>query len=192
MRRLTALLLLLVMFIAITASAQDVQQTPPQRRAIPALNLTEAQKEKIADLRYEWQKERTMIQADRRLAQLELNKLMKDPNASESQLEGLMDKVSDHANKLRLGQRSLNMSIRNELTPEQQKIWDNRNSRRMNLKKRAAGLRSARRPIKGGIMNDRIRMRRDFDRPGVRDMRVNPRTFRNRFWRDDLSDEAIY
>lgn len=192
MRRLAALLMLLVMFMAVTASAQGVQQKPPQRMGYQALNLTEEQQDKVADLRFEWQKERTMIQADRRLAQLDLDKLMADPNASESQLKDLLDKVSNHSNKLILGQRALHMAIRNELTPEQQKIWDDMNTRRMNVNRRPEGLRNARRPMRGGTMDDRMQMHRDFGRQGLQDMRLNPRSFRERFWRDDFSDETIY
>jgi len=199
----TGLCMLAVAFLM--SSTGYAQEPPPpaqkqQEQAAKQLVLTSEQKEKIQNLRLEWQKTQVMIQADRKVASLELQSLLKDKNAAESKIQAQMEKVSQQDIKLKMGAIKLQNSIKSVLTPEQQKLFKNRqaaqNLRGRNFNRRGhAHARmfnrhrgTERTTVRGGAVNRQVRSRRQFTTPrGTVDMNAR---FRIRFNRDAVAPRA--
>ncbi len=190
MKRLTITSLALVVLIAAAVSAQ-VPAAPMQGKAFAEqLALTQEQKDRISSIRSEWQKEKIMIQADMKLANLELRELMRNRETSENDLKSKMEKVSDHRITLRLGQRKVRNAVRDVLTPEQQELLDNRPHRRaFNSRKRDGRMNRGM-----GRMGD-MRMNRGYGRQHFRGNKgydnFNPSGGKMRFrgWDDEFIPE---
>jgi Spy/CpxP family protein refolding chaperone len=89
------------------------------RDRMAELNLSDDQKERIASVREEHQRERIQSQADLRLARLEFRKLTRAENPDQDAIEDQIDRMASiraEMMKSRVGQR---LEVREILTPEQ-------------------------------------------------------------------------
>ena len=89
------------------------------RDRMAELNLSENQRERIAEVRESHQRERIQSQADLKLARLELRKLMRAEDPDQDAIDDQIDRMSSiraEMMKSRVGQR---LEVREILTPEQ-------------------------------------------------------------------------
>lgn len=185
---LTIALMILAVSVVSAQQPRMQQRFQQKERPIEQLNLTDEQKEQIGELRTEWQKEQIQLNADLRVARLDLKNLFADPEASDSQIRSMMESVSDQQINLRLKQRSHRMAVRNILTPDQQKIWDDlRENRRLRggamLKGR--GMRGMRgQGMHRGMLRQGMRR---FDGAGPGMMQGRGRNFRG-WWDEEIEE----
>lgn len=103
------------------------------------LNLTEKQQAKMAELRLALQKEllplRTELQG--KTAELQLLKTEASPNFNK--IDQVIDQIEKIRSKIQKARTRHQMSIRNILTPEQQKLWDSRMLRQAGHRRMMAG-----------------------------------------------------
>lgn len=90
------------------------------------LKFTPEQQKKITELREEWNKQRIRIEADKKIAQIELNQLLRDSTSTEAKIKAQLDKIAQSDVSLRLGGIKLDRSIEKLLTPEQKEIYNRR------------------------------------------------------------------
>jgi hypothetical protein len=154
--------------------AQENEETQSQEK----LTLSKDQRDKIQKFRIEWEKQKINIQADHKIARIELQELLKDENAAESKLKIQMEKVAGFDIQMKLGQRKLQKNINGVYTPEQlalRKAIQNRTARRGNALTRNMQLRGKRGAVLRGRGNTGIRgrgMNRDAVRGrGIRGVR---------------------
>jgi len=123
MRRILTILLAVIFVLSSVALAQDRRmmmrqvQTPPEQPE----QLTAEQKEEIQKLQQEWNKKKIQIEADRKIAQIEFQELMKDGSATESQIRSQLEKNAALDVGLKLGGIMLQKSLQELMTPEQWK-----------------------------------------------------------------------
>jgi Spy/CpxP family protein refolding chaperone len=92
-----------------------------EKLVIKAEPLTPEQRKQIQELREEWQKQRVKIEADNKVAHIELNQILRDSTATESAIKSQLEKIAQNDVALKLGEIKLNRAINDLLTPEQRK-----------------------------------------------------------------------
>jgi len=124
----TAIILLAIPALVLAGPRKKMKNHPmPGKRMdmCEQLNLTEDQQEKMHDLKVAHQKEMVPLQADLKLAHLELEELIRDGNTSKK-LDAAINKV----NVLKASQFEKQIKHRLEvgkiLTDEQKTIWQKR------------------------------------------------------------------
>ncbi|MFC1731609.1 Spy/CpxP family protein refolding chaperone [candidate division KSB1 bacterium] len=120
MKHISIVISILILFIGTACIAQDAAEKTDQEQT--ALRLTQEQREKIQQLRLDFQKEQVQLQADKRIAELDLQKIMQDANTSESALRDQMEKVAGFDISLKLSERNLRTAVNEVLTPEQRQV----------------------------------------------------------------------
>lgn len=90
-------------------------------RAFAALDLTEAQREKMADLHERQQRKAIQARADLQLARMDLHKLMRADAPSASAINAQIDRVSKLQADQHKSRAATFLEARGLLTPEQQK-----------------------------------------------------------------------
>lgn len=132
MRRILTILLAVIFVLSSVALAQDrrmmmrQEQDPPEQPE----QLTAEQKEEIQKLQQEWNKKKIQIEADRKIAQIELQELMKDESATERQLRLKLEEIAALDVGLKLGGIMLQKSLQELMTPEQLKQFQQRQKMR--------------------------------------------------------------
>ena len=99
------------------------------------IGLTDEQVEKIKDIRNKNAKEIIDLNAEKKKAEIDLRKLMEDPDAKSSAIEKLAKKVMEQENAIRTAQLDAMLEIRDILTPEQRaKLKEAIQSRRQEMR----------------------------------------------------------
>jgi Spy/CpxP family protein refolding chaperone len=111
------ILVLSLFFLMSIASAQDPE--PPKKRLKTKIALTPEQKEKIEDIRFDFQKESIRLKADLKIAKLELKSLMSEEELNKGNIYRKIEELSDLRTKLAKNQVDKKMAIRQILTREQ-------------------------------------------------------------------------
>jgi Spy/CpxP family protein refolding chaperone len=93
----------------------------PGHEAMGKLDLSEAQREKLADLRERTMKQNIQTGADLRIAQMDLHKLMRAETPDARAIEAQIDKVSGLRAAIQKARAAALLDARSVLTPEQQK-----------------------------------------------------------------------
>ena len=155
-------------------------QNPPEQQE----QLTAEQKEEIQKLRQEWNKSKIQIDADLKVARIELQEFLKDESATERQIRLQLEKIAALDVRFKLGDIMLQKSLNELITPEQQKQLQQQKTRdarrpretlldRVRLLNRGTGLQGLFRYR--GRTSGRIRIfdntRRIRDRASVDDFR---------------------
>ena len=89
------------------------------RDRMAELNLSENQKERIAEVRESHQRERIQTQADLRLARLELRKLMRAEDPNQDAIDDQIDRMSSIRAEMMKSRVDQRLEVREILTPEQ-------------------------------------------------------------------------
>lgn len=101
------------------------------------LNLTDAQINKIEDLRFNHQKEMIDLRAELQLKMLEMKKLKSSDDLSRNKIINLTKEINEIRNKISLARANHQMDIYEVLDNTQKKIWnENRPFRNWNKDRR--------------------------------------------------------
>jgi len=101
------------------------------------IGLTDEQVEKIKDIRNKNAKEIIDLNAEKKKAEIDLRKLMEDPDAKSSTIEKSAKKVMEQENAIRTAQLDAMLEIRDILTPEQRaKLKEAIQSRRQEMREK--------------------------------------------------------
>ncbi|MFC1564423.1 Spy/CpxP family protein refolding chaperone [candidate division KSB1 bacterium] len=194
MRKLTLFGIALMLMVSTTVYAQRARQGIRQRQAVrQAVELTEEQKalieqakltteqqERIKELRIESQKKRIGIQADLKIAQIELNELRSDVNVSESSVKSQLEKTKSYEVDLQMENFRLNKEVNAIYTPEQKEAREKLKAQVQKLRRRGAAVG---RTVNRGRGVGRQAVRRNSDRSNTG--RMQGRAFRRGIGRDD-------
>lgn len=121
----TALILLAIPALILAGPRERMKNQPMMGQRMEMceqLNLTEEQQEKMHDLRVAHQKQMVPLQADLKLAHLELEELVRDGDTSKK-LDAAIKKVNDLKAKQFDMQIKHRMEVGSVLTDEQKAIW---------------------------------------------------------------------
>ncbi|MCP4727386.1 MAG: hypothetical protein GY863_20280 [bacterium] len=131
MRKLTLILIALMLTVSTTvfaqrgrrterpAARQRVELTEEQKEILESATLTDEQQEQIKSLRTEVQKSRVGIQADLKIAKIELNELKGEDNISESALKSQLEKIKSYEVDLQMEMFKHRKAVEGLLTDEQ-------------------------------------------------------------------------
>ncbi len=136
------------------SSLQAQQDQPPPARE-NRLNLTAEQKTKLEEFRKARREERTAFLDQMRKLRAELRDLMKDPQANEKKIDGLIDEMS------RLRAARMKSDLKNSI--EMKKIFTPEQLEKMKDFRMRMGPRRGMRPGRRGWRQWRMGPRRDFD-----------------------------
>ncbi|MDZ7331292.1 MAG: Spy/CpxP family protein refolding chaperone [candidate division KSB1 bacterium] len=89
-----------------------------------SLNLTDEQKNKVAELRLAFQKELLPLRTELQSKAAELQLLETEATPNLNQIDRLIDQIEQIRTKIHKARVRHQMAIRNILSPEQQKVWD--------------------------------------------------------------------
>jgi len=132
MKKMTTAIILLAIPALVLASPRKMKKHPPmmekRMEMCEQLNLTAEQQEKMHDLKVAHQKEMVPLQADLKLAHLELEELIRDGDTSKK-----LDVAVKRVNDLKASQFEKQIKHRLEvgkiLTDEQKAIWQKQGRR---------------------------------------------------------------
>jgi Spy/CpxP family protein refolding chaperone len=93
----------------------------PGLEAMEKLDLTQAQREKLADLHERVMKQQIQTQADLRIAQMDLQKLMRAESPDGRAIDAQIDKIAGLRASIQKARVEARLAARTVLTPEQQK-----------------------------------------------------------------------
>lgn len=96
---------------------------PPPPYLIEKLKLTEAQKNKLDDLRYNYQKEMIALRSELWQKLLEMKKYRSSENISRSKVIALTKEINEIRNKIALARANHQMDLYELLDDTQRKIW---------------------------------------------------------------------
>lgn len=96
---------------------------PPPPYLLEQLKLTDAQKTKFDELRFNHQKEMINLRSELEQKQLELRKYRSEGNLSRSKVVGLTKEINEIRNKISLARANHQMDIYELLDDTQRKIW---------------------------------------------------------------------
>jgi len=123
-----SIIALLIVSLPVLIFAQPKEMMPPggkgmekSMKSCQCLNLSEAQKEQLHQLRLDHQKKVIPLQADLKLAQLELDELV-NTGADVKKVDAAIKKVNSVKGQLFEAQVKHRLTFRNMLTDEQRKI----------------------------------------------------------------------
>lgn len=126
MKRLVSLPILFLFLISTFSLAYAWAQEPPERPLrmrirgmLEELNLTEQQREEMAKLRLENQKEMIKLRADLRLLQLDLETLLDAKEPDKAKVYAQIDKINNLSNEMTKKRIDFSLKTRAILTPEQ-------------------------------------------------------------------------
>ena len=101
------------------------------------IGLTDEQVEKIKDIRNKNAKEIIDLNAEKKKAEIDLRKLMEDPDAKSSAIEKSAKKVMEQENAIKTARLDAMLEIRDILTPEQRaKLKEAIQSRRQEMREK--------------------------------------------------------
>lgn len=105
----------------------------PPPNVLEQLNLTDTQKDKIEDLRFNHHKEMIELKAELQLKMLEMRKLKSSDDLNRSKVISMTKEINEIRNKISLARANHQMDIYEVLDNTQRKIWDeNRPIRKWN------------------------------------------------------------
>lgn len=94
------------------------------------LQLSDAQKKTMQELRLQHHKELVPLRSDLELLEIDLKSAMTAEKVDLTRINGLVDKIARARAEIEKKQIALRFKLRDQLTPEQRKIWDQRIGRR--------------------------------------------------------------
>ncbi len=179
MRKLTIALIVLMLTVSTTAFAQrgrrtagqgnrqaarqQVQLTDEQKAVLEAAKLTDEQREQVRALRTEVQKTRVKIQADLKIAKIELTELRSVENISDSRVRSQLEKIKGYEVDLQMENFKHKKAVDSILSDEQkearQKLAKFRKARgiRRGMEGRSFNRRSGRGGMGMGMRGNAIR-----------------------------------
>ena len=176
MKRLVSLPILSIFLIATFCLANAWAQEPPERPLrtrirgmLEEIKLTEQQREEMAKLRLENQKEMIKLRADLRLLQLDLETLLDTKEPDKAKVYAQIDKINNLSNEMTKKRIDFSLKRRAILTPEQ---WEKMKHLRKPLYGWRMFLRQRERlkPLHGRRMLFRQRERRHL--PGLEERQL--------------------
>ena len=156
--------IIITIFIAASLFAQD--RVPKRAKILPqmTLNLTEEQKSQLEELKKEYRKEVIKIEADLKIAKIELKDLLSEKDADETAVLAKADEVSRLQNKLMKYRISHQLKTRKIYTEEQWKKLKMRKMLTGRRLKNIKGLPELQMRLKNpGFMRDRLLQQNKFD-----------------------------
>lgn len=133
MRRVVILSLLWLLW-SMAAVAAPRPDDPPAPAPGPAMEekemdvpgLSDAQKKTMQELRLQHRKELVPLRSDLELLEIDLKSALTAENVDLTRINGLVDKIARARAEIEKKQIALRFKLRDQLTPEQRKIWDQR------------------------------------------------------------------
>ncbi len=125
MKRIIYFVSALLLFITYNANAQRIQGKGGQGGcniyAVDQLNLTDAQKTKISELRYDHQNKAIELRADLQQTRLAIRKLNRSADINKDEYLSLVEKRNDIRDQISVMKAELHLEILNQLDAEQKK-----------------------------------------------------------------------
>ena len=127
-----ALIVVVTFFAACLVNAQQMpmkNKRPPQgmmmhrMELMKKLNLTDQQKNKIADLRISFQKNMVDLRADLQKSKLDLKELKAKGDLNRNDVISAVEKINKSRDAISLAVANHLLDVYQVLTPDQQKIW---------------------------------------------------------------------
>lgn len=126
-KRIIYLLFIFLTFIGFISSLEAQKRfnrgEMPPPMPLEQLNLTDAQKDKIEDLRFNHQKEMIELRAKIQQKSLELRKLENNGNFNRSKMNNLVKEINEIRNNIALKIMNHRLDIYELLDDSQKKIW---------------------------------------------------------------------
>ncbi len=122
-----SVIILIVGGFFINSLAQDFRirdKLPPPPPLMEKLNLTEAQKDKIEDLRFKHQEEMIDLRADLQMKMLEVRKYRSGDKIDRGKVIDMVKQINEIRNKIALARANHMMDIYDVLDNTQKKIWN--------------------------------------------------------------------
>ncbi|MDR3628639.1 MAG: Spy/CpxP family protein refolding chaperone [Ignavibacteriaceae bacterium] len=138
MKTLALSIITVILFTFCTVGTGNAQQNPDKGHAsgkgmkgmmahkddmMKKLNLSDQQKDKIADLKTSFQKNMVDLRSDLKKNQIDLKSLRSKDNITREDLIASVDKVNKSKNAIALAFANHIFDVYQVLTPEQQKTW---------------------------------------------------------------------
>ncbi|NOX90690.1 MAG: Spy/CpxP family protein refolding chaperone [Calditrichaeota bacterium] len=125
-KRILSLVVITLLTVGVlTAQPQPgPQMPPPGAPMLKALNLTDEQRDQIADFRLELQKKMVAMRGDLQKLQSEYRLMLIDDKVSEKELQKQLQKIGDLRIKMALERAKNQRKIRSLLTDVQKKKFD--------------------------------------------------------------------
>lgn len=128
-----------LMLLAVTVIATAQPDVPPfdedgwseDGPALTKLNLTDAQKKTMREMRLQQQKELIPLRADLQTRKLDLRGEMMAEKPNMARINALVDGIAKTRAEMEKKQIAMRFKLRDQLTPEQIKIWDEHKEKRM-------------------------------------------------------------
>jgi Spy/CpxP family protein refolding chaperone len=110
----------LVVVFVLPALAQPPKAKVTKRMIVKkGLDLSEKQIEKIRDINLDTQKEAIRLRADLKISKLEMHRMMQESSVPKGEIFKKVDEISTIQNKLEKNQIEKQLALREVLTPEQ-------------------------------------------------------------------------
>ena len=115
-----------------SVSAQEREPGPPDQEGMPQrgkpdmfreLKLTDEQKEKMKDLKFETEKKQIELRSKLEVSRLELGRLLFSDTPDKPAIEKKMNEVTANETALKMNKLNGWFEANKNLTPEQQKAW---------------------------------------------------------------------
>ena len=119
LKKLTLLSVVILAFLFLTTGLVFSQMTEREKPSKPGLGLTPEQKEKIRSIAFEGKKEHIQLQADLKIANLELRELMMQEKLDKAKINRKLDEIGALRTKLEKAKVDRLMTLRDVLTKEQ-------------------------------------------------------------------------
>lgn len=131
MKRTVLSIAILALALLLTSETAFAQRMRMEQRldCIAELNLTDAQKEKIADIRTKHDKQMIDLRADLQKSILEKREYMRSKNIDRKKYLQLEDDIDKLRSKIRNSASNMKMDIYDVLDDTQKTIWSEQNCR---------------------------------------------------------------
>jgi Spy/CpxP family protein refolding chaperone len=155
-KKLTLITVVILAFLVISAGLAFSQMAGKEKPSKPGLGLTPEQKEKIRSMVFEGKKEQIQLQADLKIANMELREMMTQDKLDKVKINKKLDEIGALRTKLQKARVERMMAFRDVLTKEQIQ----------NLRERRMNRGFDRKVIRKRIRQDDGKMQR-FQRQGI-------------------------
>jgi len=126
-----ALTAVLILGLALTANAQRKKTKPEEPKKTAEVNLSEEQKQKLAQIRRQAAKERIRLHADQQIARLELQEMLQADQPNQAILDRKIEQLSGLHSQLAKNRLQSTIASRSVLTKEQRMAMRQKMGKRM-------------------------------------------------------------
>lgn len=118
------LLISTIFFISINAQPKSKMPPPPPNGDFVKLDLTDAQKETMKELRFTHEEKLINLRSDMKKSELEIKRLLSEDNFTISEMKSLLDDKREIENKIEDERFNFWASVHNILDDTQKEKWE--------------------------------------------------------------------